>query len=112
MRGSSCQPRGLVPAWILCVLVTGDSSRQDSFAPGALWNDTSGQRIRAHSAGLLVHNGSTYWFGADGYNSGDGANQIINVYEAAGDLYNWDNKGVAFNLSASAPELEAGYADR
>lgn len=31
--------------------------------PGAIWNDTSGNPINAHGAGILFHKGKYYWFG-------------------------------------------------
>jgi len=31
--------------------------------PGRVWNDTAGNFIRAHSGGILYHNGTYYWFG-------------------------------------------------
>jgi hypothetical protein len=55
----------------------------DSFHPGAVWLDTDGVPIRAHSAGLLQPHTNTpskyYWYGADNYTSGDGTNVWINV---------------------------------
>ena len=122
-----------------------------SIHPGAVWLDTSGLPIRAHSAGLLAVNttavtgggagadsigseqapaqasgsagvdsgtrgsagkdtgtstgtvtgagagtGTTFfWYGADNYSTGDGANVWINVYEST-DLRNWDYHGHAY----------------
>ncbi len=31
--------------------------------PGAVWNDTDGNPINAHGGGILVHNGTYFWFG-------------------------------------------------
>lgn len=82
-----------------------------SFQPGALWLDTDGNRIKAHSAGLLAVGETTYWYGAEGYNSGDGANKIINVY-SSNDLYNWKNLGPAFVFNCSLIPADDCYADR
>eukprot|EP00927_Polykrikos_kofoidii_P073426 TRINITY_DN69465_c0_g1_i1.p1 TRINITY_DN69465_c0_g1~~TRINITY_DN69465_c0_g1_i1.p1 ORF type:complete len:332 (-),score=45.22 TRINITY_DN69465_c0_g1_i1:267-1262(-) len=98
-----------------CVVAVGFSSNTfyNAFRPGALWLDTDGNRIRAHSAGLLTVGDTTYWYGADDYNSGDGANKIINVYSSK-DLYNWKNLGAAFVMNCSnVPESKGNcYADR
>ena len=31
--------------------------------PGAVWNDTDGNPINAHGGGILIHDGTYYWFG-------------------------------------------------
>ena len=36
---------------------------ESNFKPGEVWNDTDGNPINAHSAGILFHNGTYYWFG-------------------------------------------------
>ena len=45
-----------------------------SFSPGKVWLDTDGNRIKAHSAGLLQHNDTFFWYGADNYTNQDGSN--------------------------------------
>ena len=76
---------------LLATVICATNSNSNSFKPGALWLDTDGKRIKAHSAGLLEHKGTYYWYGADNYTSDDGVNKIINVYQSK-DLYNWENK--------------------
>ena len=34
-----------------------------SIKPGAVWLDTAGNPINAHGGGMLVHNGTFYWYG-------------------------------------------------
>lgn len=34
-----------------------------TISPGEIWNDTDGNPINAHSAGILYHEGKYYWFG-------------------------------------------------
>jgi len=66
-----------------------------AFQPGQIWLDSSGNAIRAHSAGLLppVKAGEAFvWYGADNYTSGDGTNVWINAYRSV-DLLNWDYMG-------------------
>ena len=60
---------------------------QTAFRPGQVWDDTDGNPIRAHSAGLLQPHTATphkyYWYGADNYTSGDGTNVWINVCKSS-----------------------------
>eukprot|EP01063_Lacrimia_lanifica_P039802 TRINITY_DN8836_c0_g1_i1.p1 TRINITY_DN8836_c0_g1~~TRINITY_DN8836_c0_g1_i1.p1 ORF type:complete len:314 (+),score=103.37 TRINITY_DN8836_c0_g1_i1:54-995(+) len=82
-----------------------------SFTPGALWTDTDGQRIKAHSAGLLAHEGRYYWYGADNYTGHDGSNRQINVYSSR-DMYNWKNMGAAFVFDCALVNDTKCYCDR
>jgi len=36
---------------------------EKEIVPGGIWNDTDGNPINAHSAGILYHQGKYYWFG-------------------------------------------------
>ena len=78
-------------------------------APGSLWLDNSGNRIRAHGAGLLSHDGLYYWYGAHGYRRPDlfegPPNRRINVYYS-NSLERWN----ASELPAF--EIDHGYVDR
>jgi len=82
-----------------------------SFTPGSVWLDTDGREIRAHSAGLLEHAGTYYWYGADNYTDNDGSNKVINVYEST-DLYNWASRGAAFVFDCSEANATKCYVDR
>jgi hypothetical protein len=63
------------------------AAAQTAFHPGQVWDDTDGNPIRAHSAGLLQPHTATphkyYWYGADNYTSGDGTNVWINVCKSS-----------------------------
>jgi hypothetical protein len=93
------------------LLVATASATYSSFKPGELWLDTDGNRIKAHSAGLLEHKGTYFMYGADSYTNADGSNRQINVYEST-DLYNWANKGAAFFFDCSLANATKCYADR
>ncbi len=76
------------------------------FRPGALWLDDKGVHINAHSAGMLFHDGTYYWFGehkTEG-RGGNRANVGVHVYSSK-DLYNWKDQGIALKVSDD-PESE------
>ena len=35
----------------------------EEFEPGEIWADTDGNPINAHGGGILLHNGTYYWYG-------------------------------------------------
>jgi hypothetical protein len=47
---------------IIAACVTSQKVDSD-FKPGEVWNDIGGNPINAHSAGILFHEGTYYWFG-------------------------------------------------
>ena len=74
-----------------------------AFNPGAVWKDTNGEVINAHGGGMLVHEGTCYWFGEikDG---GALARSGVSCYSSK-DLLQWKNEGVALKV-ADDPESE------
>lgn len=52
---------------LFLILLSGISCKNQSeekkIIPGEIWNDTDGNPINAHSAGILFHEGKYYWFG-------------------------------------------------
>lgn len=105
--GASTQETGAWPS------LSGQGQQYTAFHPGQLWLDTNGNRIRAHSGGLLTVGATTYWYGADSYAAGHMTNKIINVYSSM-DLYNWRFHGAAFVMNCSEIPGAKGtcYADR
>ena len=84
------------------------AQQQTNFHPGKVWNDTEGNPINAHGGGLLLYNGTYYWFGEikkdatfrvtrvtswEDYRVNAGG---ISCY-SSGDLMNWKNEGVALS---------------
>ncbi len=72
----------------------------DSFQPGKKWFDTSGVPINAHGGGLLLHDGTYYWYGEFKI-AGDAGNYAqvgISCYSST-DLYNWKNEGIVLPVS-------------
>ena len=54
-------------AILIIILLTGISCENKKgdkkITPGEIWNDTDGNPINAHGAGMLFHEGKYYWFG-------------------------------------------------
>ena len=48
---------------LLLALPAAFSSSAQSLRNGALWPDDRGQHINAHGGGILLHQGTYYWFG-------------------------------------------------
>ena len=114
----------LLHAVVLTTVVARQPQRHDSFRPGEVWTDTEGNTIDAHGAGLLSHDGTTYWYGTKrqghpnvakpgtyprysaycyppapdglGAHAGDGFTEGVNLYSSDGDLYNWKHQGLVF----------------
>jgi len=76
------------------------ASPQTAFRPGAIWPDNNGVHINAHGGGILVHEGTCYWFGQHMI-EGDAGNYAqvgVHVYSSQ-DLYNWRDEGIALRVS-------------
>lgn len=67
----------------------------ESFRPGEVWLDESGQPINAHGAGFLYDGGTYYWFGEARTVHG---NKGVSCYSSR-DLYNWKNEGTALAVA-------------
>ena len=95
---------------------TGRGEKFGSFKPGEVWADTEGNHINAHAGGVLwvegdrAQPGRYYWFGQHMIEgeAGNAAQVGVRVY-SSGDLYNWQNEGVALSVSADpASEITKG----
>ena len=76
--------------------------------PGQLWLDTDGRHINAHGGGVLLHNGTYYWYGEHKSDHSSAAYVGITCYSST-DLVHWQNQGVALGVSQEkGTELEAG----
>jgi len=76
------------------------------FVPGALWPDDHGVHINAHGGGILLFDGTYYWYGEHKIEGGAGnrAYAGVHVY-ASRDLFNWRDEGIALAVST-----EPGHA--
>jgi len=93
---------------LLLMAGTGSSAQQKKIQPGKLWQDTDGNNINAHGAGMVLHKGIYYWFGEikqgntvrvpyittwEDYRVPAGG---INCYSSK-DLLNWKYEGIALS---------------
>lgn len=71
-----------------------------SFRPGELWPDDRGVHINAHGGGVLLHEGTYFWFGEHKIEGriGNSAQVGVHVY-ASTDLAHWKDEGVALAVS-------------
>jgi hypothetical protein len=77
-----------------------------SIRPGQVWRDSDGDAINAHGAGMLLHNGTYYWYGSRRTVNASGTQMDggIALYTSR-DLYTWDNKGLVlqpFNCTSNS----------
>ena len=108
---------------LLSLLAFGAAAQQHVNIPvhtGEAWNDTDGNKINAHGAGILKHNGTYYMFGEikkgitwlvagqawEDYRVPAGG---ISCYSST-DLINWKNNGVALSAVTGNPnhDLDTG----
>lgn len=74
------------------------------FTPGKLWPDRSGNHISAHGGGILLYEGTYYWYGED--NTKGYLNDVgVSCYSSR-DLYNWTYEGTALRQEAMPEELQ------
>lgn len=85
--------------------------KQNSFQPGEIWPDTEGKHINAHGGGILVHEGTYYWFGEHktGGKTGNRAMVGVGCYSST-DLINWKNEGIVLTVDpeGSGSDIEKG----
>src|SRR5690606_37110760 len=87
--------------------------RYNSFFPGKLLFDNNEQLVNAHSAGILYHEGTYYWFGEHKSERTTLALVGVTVYSSQ-DLYNWKNEGVALSVTddESSPIVKGCIIER
>ena len=70
-----------------------------SFLPDQPWPDDKGVHINAHGGGVLLHEGTYYWFGEHKIAGSAGNNAHVGVHcYSSRDLYNWKDEGVALKV--------------
>ena len=78
------------------------------FHPGALWPDNRGEHINAHGGGVLLHEGTYYWYGEHKSAHTSAALVGINCYSSA-NLIDWTYEGVALPVSTQkGNDIEQG----
>lgn len=64
---------------------------------GEIWPDDRGEHINAHGGGMLVHDGTFYWFGEHKGERSSAAFVGVTCYSSR-DLVNWKYEGVALSV--------------
>src|ERR1035438_1063203 len=75
------------------------------FNPGEPWSDSQGQPIEAHGGGILLYNGTYFWYG-ENHSLGSGNKTGISCYSSP-DLVHWKNEGIVLPKE----ELPGDYRD-
>lgn len=71
------------------------------------WNDTAGNRIEAHSAGLLIENGRYYWYG-ESKKTDDLSDHGVNCYSASSLAGPWTFEGQILSQKDIVVEGQSG----
>ncbi len=109
MLTSSTSTRLLVT--VMLVLVAAAAGAQSEFRPGEVWLDTDGKPIQAHSAGILLRDGTYYWYGED-KTLGDRNRTGIACYSSK-DIYRWRREGLTLPKEAMPPQFrDDGIVER
>ena len=53
----------LMPALAIVIPAGAETAAPALLPPGAIWQDNNGRPITAHGGGVLVANGTSYWYG-------------------------------------------------
>lgn len=79
---------------------TTQPTRPNTIRPGALWPDNDGTHINAHGGGVILHQGTYYWYGEHKIEGDEGnrAQVGVHVYSSA-DLIHWTDRGIALPVS-------------
>ena len=81
---------------------------ENKIKSGEIWPDNNGEHINAHGGGILLHNGTYYWFGEHKAENTSSALVGVTCYSSK-DLRNWKNRGVALSVSDEpGSEIEKG----
>jgi hypothetical protein len=73
---------------------------------GVFWNDTSGKRIEAHGAGLILVGDTWYWIGED-KSANSGTFKAVNAY-ASKDLGSWQFRNAIITTKTSTDLAASG----
>ncbi len=92
---------------LLLALPTAFSSSAQSLRNGALWPDDRGQHINAHGGGILLHQGTYYWFGEHKAEHTSSAQVGVTCYSST-DLIHWHYCGVALSVTDQPSDIERG----
>jgi beta-xylosidase len=85
---------------VVCLPAVAAGSDSVAWRPGEIWGDAAGVPINAHGGGMLVHDGTYYWFGEHKIagKAGNLAQVGVHVYSSK-DLHRWQDEGIALSVS-------------
>lgn len=86
---------------VVCLWALTAAGQTGTFRPGQPWLDEEGELINAHGGGVLLHEGTYYWYGENRPDRGFTTEEGVQVYTST-DLCRWKNEGVALAVSAEA----------
>ncbi|NQU86537.1 MAG: beta-glucanase, partial [Mariniphaga sp.] len=74
--------------------------------PGELWPDNNGTHINAHGGGILLHNGTYYWYGEHKTEGSRGNRAWVGVHcYSSKNLCDWKDEGVVMEVSKDTASL-------
>lgn len=93
---------------LLLLMSAVSATSGNTIKPGQLWPDTDGKHINAHGGGVLLYEGTYYWFGEHKAERTSSALVGVTCYSST-DLTNWQNRGVALSVTdEKGADLERG----
>lgn len=100
----------LLFAALLLSLFAGFVFGKSVIVPGALWYDTDGNEIQAHSAGILKVGSTYYWFGEDKA-ANSALFSAVSCYSST-DLVNWERQDNALTPVAGTNISSSNIVER
>jgi hypothetical protein len=79
------------------------SAAPESIVPGAVWLDDTGKQIQAHGGGVILVDGTYYWYGEDRDPANPKGLRFVSGYSSK-DLVHWTHLGQV--MSSTIPVVE------
>jgi hypothetical protein len=76
---------------VLFGAATAPQGKVEIIEPGGVWKDDRGIQIQAHGGGILLHEGTYYWYGEHRSQTNQRGKKYVSCY-ASKDLLNWTFK--------------------
>ena len=95
---------------VLIASYSASSQNSTLIKPGEIWPDAEGKHINAHGGGILLFNGTYYWFGESRLPRGetDRTKYGVGCYSSK-DLVTWKNEGLALRvINDTSSQLQPG----
>jgi hypothetical protein len=94
-----------VTALLFCIAAN-SQEKTTVFKSGEIWPDTEGNHINAHGGGILLYNGTYFWFGEHrlARSEKDRTHYGVGCYSSK-DLVTWKNEGLALQVVEDTASL-------